>query len=166
MVGLDLGTTLIFTGLYNVASGALFGIPMPVQPMKAIAAVALAQEGINLAEVLAAGIFVSAVTLLLGVTRLITLFNRLHSLVLGVQLRTHAKGRIGFLHGTLPAACMLHACRQAAICGVFHAMAQGGSGRGGKGPAAGGGPPAGTEGDTQRILLCLAGRNHLLAAAR
>ena len=76
MVGLDLGTTLIFTGLYNIASGALFGIPMPVQPMKAIAAVALAEEGISLAEVLAAGIFVSAVTLLLGVTRLITLFNR------------------------------------------------------------------------------------------
>ena len=76
IVGLDLGTTLIFTGLYNIASGALFGIPMPVQPMKAIAAVAIAQGGINLAEVLAAGIFVSAVTLLLGVTRLITLFNR------------------------------------------------------------------------------------------
>lgn len=29
--GLDLGTTLIITGLYNLASGALFGIPMPVQ---------------------------------------------------------------------------------------------------------------------------------------
>ena len=76
VVGLDLGTTLIFTGLYNIASGALFGIPMPVQPMKAIAAVAVAQGGISLPEVLAAGVFVSAVTLLLGVTRLITVFNR------------------------------------------------------------------------------------------
>ncbi len=31
VLGLDLGTTLILTGLYNIASGALFGIPMPVQ---------------------------------------------------------------------------------------------------------------------------------------
>ena len=29
--GLDLGTTLIFTGLYNIITGAAFGIPMPVQ---------------------------------------------------------------------------------------------------------------------------------------
>ena len=40
--GLDLGTTLVGTGLYNLASGALFGVPMPVQPMKAIAAAAIA----------------------------------------------------------------------------------------------------------------------------
>ena len=34
--GLDLGTTLIFTGVYNVFTGFLFGIPMPLQPMKTI----------------------------------------------------------------------------------------------------------------------------------
>lgn len=44
-IGLDLGTTLLFTGLYNVASGLGFRIPMCVQPMKTIAAVALAAPG-------------------------------------------------------------------------------------------------------------------------
>jgi hypothetical protein len=29
--GLDLGTTLVVTGIYNVASGLLFELPMPVQ---------------------------------------------------------------------------------------------------------------------------------------
>lgn len=76
VVGLDLGTTLCFTGLYNIVSGLLFGIPMPVQPMKAIAAVAIADESITLTHVLAGGIWVSAVTFLLGVTRLIDVFNR------------------------------------------------------------------------------------------
>jgi len=76
VVGLDLGTTLCFTGLYNIFSGVLFGIPMPVQPMKAIAAVAIADESITLTHVLAGGIFVSAVTFLLGVTHLINVFNR------------------------------------------------------------------------------------------
>ena len=75
-VGLDLGTTLCFTGLYNIFSGLFFGIPMPVQPMKAIAAVAIWDESITLIHVLAGGIFVSAVTFLLGITRLINVFNR------------------------------------------------------------------------------------------
>jgi hypothetical protein len=44
-IGLDLGTTLLFTGLYNIASGLGFRIPMCVQPMKTIAAVALAAPG-------------------------------------------------------------------------------------------------------------------------
>ena len=75
-VGLDLGTTLCFTGLYNIFSGLFFGIPMPVQPMKAIAAVAISNEDITLTHMLAGGIFVSAVTFLLGITRLINVFNR------------------------------------------------------------------------------------------
>jgi hypothetical protein len=41
-VGLDLGTTLIVSGVWNIASGALFGIPMAVQPMKTIAALTIA----------------------------------------------------------------------------------------------------------------------------
>jgi hypothetical protein len=44
-IGLDLGTTLLFTGIYNIASGLGFRIPMCVQPMKTIAAVALAAPG-------------------------------------------------------------------------------------------------------------------------
>ncbi|KAK9840623.1 hypothetical protein WJX81_004876 [Elliptochloris bilobata] len=86
--GMDLGTTLLATGMYNIALGAAFGIPLPVQPMKAIAAVAISGEGLDLAEVAAAGVFVSGVVFLLGVTRLINIFNRLvpTAVVRGVQL--------------------------------------------------------------------------------
>ncbi|EXB60475.1 hypothetical protein L484_014929 [Morus notabilis] len=31
---LNLGTTLIFTGVYNIVAGAIYGVPMPVQPMR------------------------------------------------------------------------------------------------------------------------------------
>lgn len=58
-VGLDLGTTLIWTGLYNIVLGTLFDVPLPVQPMKAICAIAIATpEAFGLPYVLAAGIVV------------------------------------------------------------------------------------------------------------
>lgn len=31
---IDLSTTLVFSGFFNVATGVIFGIPLPVQPMK------------------------------------------------------------------------------------------------------------------------------------
>ncbi|KAF3781306.1 Molybdate transporter 2 [Nymphaea thermarum] len=87
---LDLGTTLIFTGLYNIATGYLFGVPMPVQPMKSIAAVAIAEgpNPLTVAQIAAAGISTAAVLLLLGVTGLMAVFYRLIPLpvVRGIQL--------------------------------------------------------------------------------
>lgn len=73
---LDLGTSLIATGAYNVATGLLFNIPMPVQPMKAIAAVAVAEPGLQIPEIMAAGIFVSITSLLLGATNLVAAIDR------------------------------------------------------------------------------------------
>ena len=70
-VGLDLGTTLIGSGIYNLYSGAAFGVPMPVQPMKSIAAVAITEPDFDLNETLLAGILVSAFILLLAVLKLI-----------------------------------------------------------------------------------------------
>lgn len=32
---IDLPATLIFSGLFNIVTGIVFGIPLPVQPMKA-----------------------------------------------------------------------------------------------------------------------------------
>ena len=60
---------------------------MAVQPMKAIAAVALT-EGLPVQQILAAGITVSAVILVLGVTGLIDWLNRAipKSVVRGLQL--------------------------------------------------------------------------------
>lgn len=31
---ISLSTTLVFSGFFNVATGVVFGIPLPVQPMK------------------------------------------------------------------------------------------------------------------------------------
>ena len=39
--GLDPAMVLIFAGLFNITTGIIFGLPIPVQPMKAIAAVAI-----------------------------------------------------------------------------------------------------------------------------
>ncbi len=85
--GLQIGPALLCGGAMNVVSGFLFRIPMPVQPMKAIAAVAIA-EGLNESQILAAGIVTGAVILLLGITGLIDVLNRAipRSVVRGLQL--------------------------------------------------------------------------------
>lgn len=87
-VGLDLGTTLIFSGIYNIYSGAAFGVPIPVQPMKSIAAVAITEDGITLDQTLLAGVLVSAAVFTLGATKLIDVANRLvHvSVIRGIQV--------------------------------------------------------------------------------
>ncbi|KVI05978.1 molybdate transporter 2 [Cynara cardunculus var. scolymus] len=86
---LDLGTTLIFTALYNIATGLLFGIPMPVQPMKSIAAVAISESPLlTLSQIAAAGICTASVLLFLGATGLMSFLYRFIPLpvVRGVQL--------------------------------------------------------------------------------
>ncbi|KAG1361274.1 molybdate transporter 1 [Cocos nucifera] len=87
--GLDLGTTLIFTGVYNILTGALYGVPMPVQPMKSIAAVAISSgPDFAVPEIMAAGICTSAVVFFLGATRLMQLAYNFIPLpvVRGIQL--------------------------------------------------------------------------------
>ncbi|KAJ4833718.1 CCR4-NOT core ubiquitin-protein ligase subunit mot2 [Turnera subulata] len=86
---LDLSTTLIFTALYNIATGALFGIPMPVQPMKSIAAVAVSElPHLTTAQIATAGASTAATLLVLGATGLMSFFYRFIPLpvVRGVQL--------------------------------------------------------------------------------
>eukprot|EP01026_Neomeris_dumetosa_P025897 TRINITY_DN2122_c0_g1_i3.p1 TRINITY_DN2122_c0_g1~~TRINITY_DN2122_c0_g1_i3.p1 ORF type:complete len:460 (-),score=46.15 TRINITY_DN2122_c0_g1_i3:256-1635(-) len=86
--GLNLGTTLIGTGIYNIITGLQFDIPMPVQPMKTIAAVALSENGLTVTQVCLAGIMVSGIVFLLGVTKLIRVVSRIIplSLIRGIQL--------------------------------------------------------------------------------
>ncbi|MQL87475.1 hypothetical protein Taro_020020 [Colocasia esculenta] len=88
--GLDLGTTLIFTGVYNFVTGALYGVPMPVQPMKSIAAAAISggPKEFGVPEIMAAGIITSAVVFFLGVTGLMRFVYRYIPLpvVRGIQL--------------------------------------------------------------------------------
>jgi MFS superfamily sulfate permease-like transporter len=85
--GLDFATALFFAGVFNVVTGLAFPIPMAVQPMKAIAAVAIT-EGLTAPQIVAAGAAVSAVVLALGLTGLIGWVNRAvpRSVVRGLQL--------------------------------------------------------------------------------
>ncbi|MBI3695897.1 MAG: sulfate transporter [Acidobacteria bacterium] len=85
--GLDFAAALFFAGLFNVITGLAFAIPMAVQPMKAIAAVALTQK-LPVSQILAAGATVSLVILVLGLTGWIDALNRAipKSVVRGLQL--------------------------------------------------------------------------------
>ncbi|XP_027332283.1 molybdate transporter 1-like [Abrus precatorius] len=85
---LNLGTTLIFTGVYNIITGTIYGVPMPVQPMKSIAAEALSDTGFGVPEIMAAGILTGGTLFVLGVTGLMQLVYKLIplSVVRGIQL--------------------------------------------------------------------------------
>lgn len=85
--GLDLGVALFFAGLLNLITGLTFSIPMAVQPMKAIAAVALTQ-GLTVPQILAAGMLVSGFVLVLGLFGWVDRLARLipDSVVRGMQL--------------------------------------------------------------------------------
>jgi hypothetical protein len=85
--GLQLGPALLFAGVMNVITGYWSAIPLVIQPMKAIAAVAIA-EHLSEAEIIAAGIITGAAVLLL---LLVGLIDRLcaiipRSVVRGLQL--------------------------------------------------------------------------------
>jgi hypothetical protein len=85
--GLDFAAALFFAGLFNAVTAFTFRIPMAVQPMKAIAAVALAQ-GLSTPQILAAGASVSAIVLVAGLTGFVETLARVvpKSVVRGVQL--------------------------------------------------------------------------------
>ena len=85
--GLNFASALFFAGLFNIVTGLTFSIPMAVQPMKAIAAVALT-EGLTAPQILAAGATVSLFILILGLSGLTDWLNRVvpKSVVRGIQL--------------------------------------------------------------------------------
>ncbi len=95
--GLDFASALFFAGLFNIVTGLAFSIPMAVQPMKAIAAVAIA-EHLSVGQILAAGIWTSLIIFLLGITRLITVVDRwvpkpvIRGLQLGLGLQLIGNG--------------------------------------------------------------------------
>ncbi|KAH7447136.1 hypothetical protein KP509_01G092900 [Ceratopteris richardii] len=80
---------LLGGGAYNIVTGLLFGIPMPVQPMKSIAAVAISQsDPFSLTEIAAAGLCTAAVLFVLGITGLMDYIQRILPMpvVRGIQL--------------------------------------------------------------------------------
>lgn len=61
---MHIGVVLIAAGAMNIATGFLFNQPIPVQPMKAIAAVAIA-DGLNQSQLMASGLLMGVILLLL-----------------------------------------------------------------------------------------------------
>ena len=90
---ISLSSTLVFSGLANILTGVWFGIPLPVQPMKAIAAGVLANSMSRYyseQEVASAGIFVAAVIGFLSITGLLEWATRRIPIpiIKGIQLGT------------------------------------------------------------------------------
>ncbi len=85
--GLDFAAGLFFAGFFNLVTGLSFPLPLAVQPMKAIAAVAIT-EGLSVPQILAAGVIVSVCICLIGLTGAVTWLNRFipKSVIRGIQL--------------------------------------------------------------------------------
>lgn len=81
------GAALLWTSVFNIIGAYQWDIPMPVQPMKTIAAAAIT-EGLTEGEVSAAGVFAGGAVAFLGLTGLIETVNRVvpRSVVSGIQL--------------------------------------------------------------------------------
>lgn len=84
-----LGATAVFgmAGLYYVASGRYYRLPMPVQPFKAVSSISIAQ-GLSAGTIQAAALGMSAGLLLLSVGRLPAILERLFAppVVRGIQV--------------------------------------------------------------------------------
>ncbi|KAM0278938.1 hypothetical protein ACHAQH_004905 [Verticillium albo-atrum] len=97
---INLDSTLVFSGIFNMATGAVFGIPLPVQPMKysieinrvlrlqAIAAAAIARPGTGIEDVIYAGQWVGLAVLAMSLTGFLQRFSTMVPIpiVKGIQL--------------------------------------------------------------------------------
>jgi MFS superfamily sulfate permease-like transporter len=102
VAGLAPAGVLLGFGLTLVSTGLFYGLPLPVQPMKAISAVILT-GGLRPGEVAAAGMIIGVVLVVLGVTGLISRLARVipQSVSAGLQLG------LGLLMGVLGLKLML-----------------------------------------------------------
>jgi len=85
--GINPTFTLLLVGLLYIFCGFYYNLPIPVQPLKAIAAIAIA-SGLNASVILAAGILIGIILLLLAITDFINYVVRIfsRSIVRGIQL--------------------------------------------------------------------------------
>lgn len=85
--GLDAASVCIVFGLLQIATGILYGIPMPVQPLKAMAVIMLASR-LPVGVLAAGGLIVGAVMLVLALTGALGLLARVvpKAVVRGIQM--------------------------------------------------------------------------------
>ena len=85
--GLNPTTLLLVVGLAYIGSGVYYRIPMPVQPLKALSAIAIALA-LRPAVISAAGLIIGSLLLLLSITRLIVPLAKLFPkpVIRGIQL--------------------------------------------------------------------------------
>ncbi|MFC1610086.1 putative sulfate/molybdate transporter, partial [Myxococcota bacterium] len=94
---LNIGAILVCAGLMNILTGLLFKQPIPVQPMKAIAAIVIT-ESLLPDELVAAGLLMGVLMVTLALSGAIDLINRwvpkavVRGIQLGVGLKLTAKG--------------------------------------------------------------------------
>lgn len=87
LTDLSLGVMLIWFGVFQIVWGLYFGVPVSVEPMKALAALVLAGS-LSTGEFLAAGFLLGAILLVIGATRTISHIQHLlgEPVVRGIQL--------------------------------------------------------------------------------
>src|SRR5271170_2713601 len=102
VAGLAPAGVLFGFSAFLIATGLFYGLPLPVQPMKAVSAVILT-GGLRSGEVAAAGMMLGLVLLVLGITRWIGRLARMipQSVSAGLQLG------LGLLMGVLGVKLML-----------------------------------------------------------
>lgn len=85
--GLGAVTTLALVGVTYIFTGLYYRLPVPVQPLKAAAIIAIA-TGASVGEIRAAALWMAAIMLFLSVTRLLDKLSEVfpHTLVQGMQL--------------------------------------------------------------------------------
>lgn len=85
--GLDAASVCIMFGLLQIATGVLYGIPMPVQPLKAMAAIMLSQR-LSAGTLAGGGLVIGVAMLLLAATGLLDWLVRIvpKEVVRGIQL--------------------------------------------------------------------------------
>jgi len=89
VTGLNVTSVLLCVGLLYIASGLYYNLPIPVQPLKVVAAIAIAYpEKITIATIAAAGITIGVILLLLALTGLINWLAGYFSkpIIRGIQL--------------------------------------------------------------------------------
>ncbi|CAG1006666.1 hypothetical protein METP3_03839 [Methanosarcinales archaeon] len=85
--GMDPSPILVFSGIFNIFNGFVFGLPMAIQPMKAIGIIAISDK-LPSTTIIAAGFMMGLIILVLSMTRVISKINNYvpNCVVRGIQL--------------------------------------------------------------------------------